>query len=224
MQSPVAPEHEGATHPSFTSNTDTWSTGSGLQDSGFMFPESRFQGSRVQGSGSWVQAFATHPSFTSNTDTWPRGFWVQGSWVLGSGLYQGCASHPSFTSNAATWSQGFRVKNSGFRVEEIANHPSLTTNTDTESEGRVQVSGLRVWGSALTRKGNTLKGLKDFVLKAITKIWPGWSYVCHIRSTAGVSPPPRGDSSPPLSSECGTYETVKARGYRGAQRRLREVG
>ena len=35
--------------------------------------------------------------------------------------------------------------------------------------------------SAAERRGNNLKGFKVFYLKAKASIWPGLSYVCHIR-------------------------------------------
>jgi len=45
--------------------------------------------------------------------------------------------------------------------------------------------------TAAERKGNQLKGLKDFYLNAKARIWPWLSYMCHIRSTAACPPPPR---------------------------------
>ena len=38
--------------------------------------------------------------------------------------------------------------------------------------------------SAVERRRNTFKGLKEFHLKAKAETWPWLSYMCHIRSTA----------------------------------------
>ena len=39
-------------------------------------------------------------------------------------------------------------------------------------------------GNYVHVRGNNLKGLKDFCLKAKARIWPCLSYVCHIRARA----------------------------------------
>jgi hypothetical protein len=42
--------------------------------------------------------------------------------------------------------------------------------------------------AASERRGNNFKGLQPFDLKFKARVWPGTSYVCHIRSIAESHP------------------------------------
>ena len=61
-------------------------------------------------------------------------------------------------------------------------NPRLDEIAPATGDGVLEVGG--VLSTVCERKRDKRKRFKDCCLKAKARIWPGLSYVCHVRSTA----------------------------------------